>query len=328
MKPILVTGATGFLGTHVVEQLRARGEGPLRLLCRGASRWDGVPGLEIVQGDIAVEADVARAVAGTRAVCHLAGVVSRDEKDAPLLHRVHVEGTRWVCRAALRHSVEKVVVASSSGTIAVSHDPIIHDENSGYKEREIRDWSYYRTKMEAEKESLAFHREHGLPVVVVNPALLLGPGDERGSSTGDVAAFLEGQIISLPRGGMSFVDARDCAAGVIGAMDRGRAGERYLLGGVNWTFRHVMETVGKIAGVAAPKMRVPLWMSLAAAPLLRRAMPLIGRKFELDDVTIRMSDMFWYFTSAKAERELGFQARPPEETLAVTVEEIRRARRL
>jgi dihydroflavonol-4-reductase len=321
-RPVLVTGATGFLGKHLVSQLLESGQGPLRLLSRHPTPWDNHPGVETIRGDVTSAEDVDRAAAGVREVYHLAGFVSRDPKDAVRLYDVHVAGTRHICGAALRHGVSKLVVVSSSGTVAVSKEPVIHDETSGYKNQTVAHWHYYLSKIFAEKAALAYYTRDRLPVVVVNPALILGPGDDRGSSTGDLALFLEGQILSMPPGGMSFVDARDCAAGCIGAMLRGRPGERYLLGGANWTFRRIVEAAAGLTHRRPPILEIPVPVSLALAPVLRKTMPWIGRSFKLDDATIEMSGLFWYCTSAKAERELGFRARDPLETLRDTIHEL------
>jgi dihydroflavonol-4-reductase len=325
MKPILVTGATGFLGKHLIEQLKSNAPaGRLRILCRGASRFDSDPDVTVVRGDITSAADVDSAMEGVGEVYHLAGAVSRDPRDKWLLYHVHVDGTRAVCEAALKHRPEKIVVVSSSGTVAVSREPVIHNENSGYKVDVVGEWPYYLSKIYAEKLAFDYFRKHGLPIVTVNPALLLGPGDERGSSTGDIALFLEGQIMAIPLGGMCFVDARDAAAGLIGAMRSGRAGERYLLGGVNWPFKQIVEHLAEISGRRAPFLQPSLRASLLSASLLRCLLPVFGKSFKLDDITIKMSALFWYFDSGKATRELGFQARDPIETLRETVEDIRR----
>jgi dihydroflavonol-4-reductase len=217
-----------------------------------------------------------------------------------------------------------MVHVSSSGTVAVSRTPVARDERSGYTHNVIAEWPYYLSKLFAEKLAFYYFERHGLPVVVVNPSLLLGPGDDRGSSTGDIERFLRGQILALPLGGLNFVDARDAAAGLIAAMRRGRPGERYLLGGVNWTFRELIERVAALAGRPRPRLQPSLGMSLASARLLRRLLPLFGRPFELDDASIRMSALFWYCDSAKACTELGFHTRDPIETLRETVEEVRR----
>ena len=320
MKPVLVTGATGFLGKHLMLRL---GE-PVRVLCRSTSSVEHDSRIELIRGDITSPQDVDRAVKGARTIYHLAGVVSRNPADASRLERIHVEGTRLVCEAALRHGVERIVVASSSGTVAVGRRPVIHDENSGYKEREVARWPYYTAKIAQEKLALSYWTSHKLPVIVINPSLLLGPGDDRNSSTGDVAAFLEGQILSIPTGGLNFLDARDCAAGAIAAMERGRPGERYLLGGVNWNFREFTLAVAEVAGMRAPLLASPTWLSLLSAPLLRKLMPLAGRKFSVEDSSIEMAGMFWYCDCSKARTELGFTTRDPMETLRDTVEDVGR----
>jgi dihydroflavonol-4-reductase len=325
MKTILVTGSTGFLGGHLVEQLSAaEPEAQLRLLSRRASRWDQDDRVAIVRGDITSPEDVSRAVAGATEVYHLAGLVSRDPRQADQLYRVHVEGTRNVCEAARHHGIARLLHVSSSGTIAVSREPVVHDEKSGYKHDVVGQWPYYLSKIFSEKLALSYFEQERLSVVVVNPSLLLGPGDEHGSSTGDVRWFLEGQIQALPLGGMSFVDARDAAAGLIAAMRQGRGGERYLLGGPNWTFREIIHVVAELSGRKAPKLQLPVWASLAGAATMRHAYPLAGKKFELDEASVRMSALFWYCDSGKAQRELGFTSRDPHETLRDTIADLRR----
>lgn len=325
MKVILVTGATGFLGRHLVRQLKDLGSpARLRILSRGSTPWDGDPRVEVVRGDIVRRQDAERAAQGAEEIYHLAGVVSRDPRDGPLLFRTHIEGTRNICEAALRHGARKVLVASSSGTIAVSRHPAVHDERAGYQHEVVGEWPYYLSKIFQEKLAFDYFRRHGLPVVVVSPSLLLGPGDERNSSTRDVALFLEGQIVALPRGGLNFVDARDAAAGTIAAMRAGRPGERYLLGGPNWTFRQLIGNLSALTGRRAPRFEPSLRLSLAGARLLRWLYRLAGGEFRLDDASIRMSALFWYCDSSKARSELGFAARDPIETLRDTVEDLRR----
>lgn len=319
MKPVLITGATGFLGQHLVERLRGRA--PLRALVRDARK--APPGVEAVEGDVTSAEDVRRAITDVGQVYHLAGVVSRDPADDPLMYRVHIEGTRAVCDAARDAGVERVVAVSSSGTVAVSPEPFALDEESGHKLSVVRDWGYYLSKIYAEKLALDYHSRYGLPVVIANPALLLGPGDDRDTSTKDVRLFLEGKVLAIPLGGMSMVDVRDVADGLIAAMEKGRAGERYLMGGPNWTFRRFIEEVSRIARVKPPRMQPPFAVQLWSGRMARTLIPSLEG---LDDASIRMSALFWYVDARKAERELGFRARDPIETLTDTVRDIQRRR--
>lgn len=323
MEPTLITGATGFLGTHLVESLRASGT-ELRILSRAATRWEGVRGIETVRGDVTNAREVMRAADGVGAIYHLAGFVSRRPEDAPQLYRTHIEGTRNVCEAARVLGGRKVVFVSSSGTIAVGHEPVVYREGSSYKNDVVRDWPYYLAKIFAEKLALSYCRTYGLPIVVVNPSLLLGPGDERCSSTGDVALFLRGQIMAVPPGGLNFVDARDVAQGLALAMQRGAPGERYLLGGENWTFEKLIGEVARLSGRRAPKLKLSPRVSLLSARLLRAGYSVVGKSFDLDDESIKMSELFWYCDSSKAGLELGFRTRDPIETLKDTLQDLRR----
>jgi dihydroflavonol-4-reductase len=233
---------------------------------------------------------------------------------------------RNICEAIRRQGVGKAVHVSSSGTIAVGPDPVHYDECASFKNEVVAEWPYYLSKIYSEKLALHYAREEGLPIVVVNPSLLLGPGDRRLSSTGDVALFLDGQILAIPTGGLNLLDVRDAAAGLIFAMQRGRPGERYLLGGANLSFHEWIRMVSKVSGVAAPKVMVPPAVSLFGARLLRKVYPLMGKQFRLDDASVKMSSLFWYCDTSKARRELSFSTRNALETIRDTVNDLRKGR--
>ncbi len=324
MKIILITGSTGFLGRHLIEQLKhEEPEARLRLLCRNGTAFRGDPQCEIVKGDVTRAEDVLNAAAGASEAYHLAGIVDRDPKLHWRLYQTHVGGTRHVCEAVAQHGIGKAVFVSSSGTVAVGREPIERDETWGYANDVVAEWPYYLSKIFAEKLAFWYVSQHRLPIVVVNPSLLLGPGDERESSTRDVSLYMEGQIKVIPTGGLNIVDVRDAAAGLTAAMRRGRTGERYLLGGPNWTFREWIHRVAKLTGIRPPQMEPPASVSLWGARFLRNVMPLVGKEFKLDEPSIKMSALYWYCNSEKARRELGFTTRDPMTTLRDTIDDIR-----
>jgi dihydroflavonol-4-reductase len=322
MSQFLVTGGTGFLGEHVVRTLAARGDA-VRVLARSASRaFDGLK-VEIARGDVLDGGDLETALAGISGVFHLAGQVSRDPDDGQTMMRIHVDGTRSLLRAAAAAGVSRIVIASSSGTIAVSESDRIHDEESGYATEVVGKWPYYVSKIYQEKVAFELAAELGIEVVVVSPSLLLGPGDRRLSSTRDVLRFIRGQIPAVPGGGVNFVDVRDAAAATVAAMDQGRAGQRYLLGGPNWSAKEFFGRLERAAKVRGPRLRLPGKLSKLGASLMERAYQAAGREPPLDRVSVEMGEHFWYLDASKAARELGFTPRDPGLTLYDTVSYLR-----
>lgn len=325
MRRVLVTGASGFLGEHVVAELIHRGFG-VRALARTRAPGLEELGAEVVRADVATD-DLAAALAGVEAVFHLAGVVSRDRDDAHRMMRTHVDGTRRVMEAMKAAGVKRLVLASTSGTVAVSDRDEVLDEDAGYAEEIVAGWPYYVSKIYQERLAFRLGAELGIEVVAVNPSLLLGPGDRRLSSTGDVRKFLKGQIPTVPRGGINFVDARDAAAATVNALDRGRAGERYLLGGPNWTMKEFFARLGRVAKVRGPWLEVPEALDgvqRKAASVIEHLWRTRGKEPPVDRVSVEMSEHYWWFDSSKAERELGFEARDPQLTLYDTVAWMRR----
>jgi dihydroflavonol-4-reductase len=188
----------------------------------------------------------------------------------------------------------------------------------------IARWPYYRTKLYAERAALDANRPGEFEVVVVNPSLLLGPGDLRESSTGDVRLFLERCIPAIPAGGMAFVDARDAALGLLLAFERGRAGERYLLNAKNLTIAAFFQRLERISGVKGPLLRMPSSrpIALGVNQLFSKAVEAIGGRPPVDEVSVEMAQYFWYCSADKAERELGFVARDPGETIRDTIDDM------
>ncbi len=325
MTKALVTGATGFLGRHLVEALRARGH-EVTALVREDKLDDAflALGARVVHGDVLDRASVEEAAAGSEVLFHCAGRVSRDPADAEALHRLHVEGTKITLDGARAKGVRRVVVASTSGVVAVSDEPRPVNEEGKVPTALIASWPYYRSKLYAEMAALD-RSGPDFEVSAVNPALLLGPGDLTGSSTGDVVDIIEGKVPFAPGGGLSFVDARDAALGMILAWEKGRGGRRYLLGAQNLTFRAFAEKIARIAGVAPPTVELPRSRALAGlgvdlAKKLGKVLPGVPA---MDRASAEMSQAYWYVDWTRAHEELGFTPRDPMETLTDTVNDLR-----
>ena len=326
MKTILITGSTGFLGTRLIEHLREQEpDSRLRLLTRtGQAPFEGEV-IEIVQGNVTDREAFARACQGVDEVYHLAGLVEREPKDPWTQYDIHVEGVRNLCEAILAAGIRKGLYVSTSGVNAVGTEPNELDEQAPYAHELVSEWPYYQSKIYAEKLAKWYCRHRQLPLTIVNPTLILGPGDERRSSIRDVELFLKGQIKVIPVGGLNLVDVRDVARGCVQAMEKGRVGETYLLGGANLTFHEWILRASKISGVSAPKLMTPMRLTIWGARFLRKAMPLLGKSYDFDDASIKMSALYWYCDSSKARRELGFTTRDSNQTLRDTIDYLRAA---
>lgn len=322
MSRYLVTGATGFLGGHLVRHLLGEGHEVVALCRRPDARLVELGAIE-VRGDVLDEASVRRAAEGCQGVFHCAGKVSRRPEDAEQLYRTNVDGTKAVVLGSVAAGVKRIVHASTSGTVAVSKEAKVLSETAPAPLDLIGRWPYYRTKLYAESFALE-QSKGGVEVVSVNPSLLLGPGDVHGSSTGDVAQFLEGKVPVVPAGGLSFVDARDVAPAMLAAMTRGTPGARYLLASANMTVDAFFGRLSRISGVERPKLRAPRGLLLAkvGAGLFDRAKKYLPLDGELDTVSAEMGQVFWYCDSTKAQKELGFAPRDPMDTLADTVADL------
>jgi dihydroflavonol-4-reductase len=226
------------------------------------------------------------------------------------------------CAAA---GVRRVVVASTSGTVAVSDGPDhVATESDVTPIGIVSRFPYYRAKLFAERAALERNGD-ALEVIALNPSLLLGPGDIRGSSTEDVRLFLEGAVPAVPAGGLSFVDVRDAAEAMCLALERGRAGERYLVGACNLTVRDFFARLARISGVPAPWIPMPRSRGVASfgARVMESLAARVGMPARVDAVSVEMAQCFWYLDSSKAERELGWSARDPSVTLLDTVDDLR-----
>lgn len=323
-RKILITGGTGFLGTHIVRQMLDAGENNLRVMASRVPEWMTDAGVDPLEGSVTNRDDVANAVRNVSAIFHLAGKVSRDNDDAMEMNNVHLTGTRILCEAAKEAGVSTMILASSSGTIAVTETPEVVDETYPQPVDLLARWAYYASKYYQERAALENFDGDGRKLVIMNPSLLLGPDDERLSSTKPVLDFLGRKIPYTPSGGFSFVDARDAAAAFITALEKGRHQEKYLLGAANMTFADFFGRLERLSGVSAPALKVPKKLAVAGSSMISSIYKNWGKTSPVAPNEVEQAEHFWYFDSSKAIEELGFDPRDPQETLNDTISYIRK----
>jgi dihydroflavonol-4-reductase len=285
--------------------------------------WMTDAGVEAFAGSVTRAQDVAAATRNCEAIYHLAGKVSFAYEGAAEMNKIHVEGTRLLCEAAKENKVKNFILASSSGTSAITEDGEITDETYPQPVEILTKWAYYASKYYQEKTALRAFQDKGERLVILNPSLLLGAGDERLSSTKIVLDFMAQKLPITPSGGVNFVDARDAAAAFLNALDRGRHGERYLLGAVNWTVQEFFARLERLSGVKAPMFSVPKKVAIAGSNFISSLFKTFDRPAPFEASEVEMGEYFWYFDSSKAAEELGFETRDPQETLLDTIKYLR-----
>ncbi|MFN2612944.1 MAG: SDR family oxidoreductase [Solirubrobacterales bacterium] len=310
----LVTGATGFVGSHVARALAARGD-ELKLLVRDPERAAHLADLrfELTTGDVTDGESVRRAMSGVDRVFHVAGTTSHAARDREKVFEVNAGGTRTLSEEALRAGVERFVHTSSIAAVGPAEPGKTADESQAFRAGGLG-IAYMNSKHEAEMEVLRTAAK-GLQVVIVNPAFVLGPDDPSGTSNELVRRLLTRQIPVYVDGAVNVVDVRDVAAGHLLADTRGRPGERYILGGENFTLRELLSEIGEIAGVPVPPMKMPGQLAAGAMAALERA----GLPTPASEDEVKAGSLWFTYRIDKARRELGFDPRPSEETLTDTV---------
>ena len=315
----LVTGATGYLGVDLVRVLRAQGR-DVRALARsdaGAARLDGL-GAEVVRGDVTVPDSLGPAVAGVSRVFHLAGVVAHRAREDDRLRSVNVDGARNTLAACRAAGVERVVFVSSVAAVGPAATPA-HPRDEGAwmidGDDGRPDFRYARSKAAGEQLALEAAAD-GLDVVVANPGFAIGPGDVHRVSSWPVEEYLRGRLRFTIDGGLSYVDTRDIATGLLLTEERGRTGERYILTNDegNLSHRDFFARVGSVTGKPRRQLHLPKDL---ARPLLRAGTAL-RLPLPLDTDELASSSRWWFYTAAKARRELGFETRPVDDTIRDT----------
>jgi dihydroflavonol-4-reductase len=313
---LLVTGATGFLGSHVARQLAARGD-RVRVLARPSSDRRAVADLpvEIIEGDLRDSASLDRALSGVQRVFHVAADYRLWARNPQEIYESNVAGTRNLLEASRRAGVERFIYTSTVATVAV-------DRPAGGLPNEATESSldemvghYKRSKWLAEKE-VRDAAKNGLPIVIVMPTTPVGPGDWKPTPTGKIILdFITGKMPGYVHTGLNFVGVEDAAAGHLLVADKGRIGERYLIGAENLTLKQVLDALARITGLRAPRFRFPHFVALAAAYADTAVSRLRGRAPQITVEGVKIAQHMMFVDCSKAQRELGFAPGPVEKAL-------------
>ena len=321
VKPALVTGASGFLGWHVARVLLERGF-TVRALVRPGSKVLELD-VEPVEGDLRDPDSLDRAATGCGLVFHVAADYRLWAADPSELYRSNVDGTRNLLEAARRAGVDRVIYTSTVGCIGIPKDGI-GDESRPVRLEEMTG-DYKRSKFLAEQVALEFARG-GLPVVIVNPTAPVGDHDVKPTPTGKIVVdFLAGAMPAFIDTGLNIVDARDTAEGHWLACEKGRPGERYILGSENLTLAQILEKLARITNRKAPQAKLPYWVALCAGACSTGLARITGVPPRVPLEGVRMAGKKMWVTHEKARRELGFQPGTADTALQRAVQWFERA---
>ena len=316
-----VTGATGFLGSHVARALIAQGA-QLRLLVRPSSDLRNIADLntERVAGDLRDPASFEKALTGCEALFHVAADYRLWVRDPEQMYRSNVDGTRALIEAARKQGVRRIVYTSSVATMGFGSNGTLADENSPVSLAEMIG-PYKRSKFMAEQVVFEAARA-GVDVVVVNPTTPIGERDLKPTPTGRIVVdFLKKKFPAYVDTGLNLVDATECARGHVLALEKGRRGERYILGGENLTLKQILDRLNAITGLPSPKVKLPYVFALAAGVVDETVTGrFLGREPRATIDAVRMGRKKMFVTSAKAELELGWRSVPVDDALRRSVE--------
>src|SRR5436305_6879757 len=311
-----VTGATGFLGSHVARVLCEQGA-KLRLLVRATSNLKNLQGLpaETVTGDLRDPGSLGKAMAGCDTVFHVAADYRLWVRDPQEMYRSNVDGTRALLEAARRNNVRRLVYTSSVATIGFRTNGSLADEDSPVSVCDMIG-HYKRSKFMAEQVALEAGRS-GMHVVTVNPTTPVGEGDVKPTPTGRIVLdFLKRKFPAYVETGLNLVDAQECARGQVAAHAKGRSGERYILGGENLTLKQILDKLGAISGLPSPTVKLPYFVAYAAGAVDQTfSGRLMGREPRATIETVRMGKKKMWASSAKAERDLGWKTVSADDAL-------------
>ncbi len=319
---VLITGATGFIGSNIARKLREK-EREVRVLVRPTSKTENIDRLGVIKinGDITNFDSVLGALDECDTLYHCAGFVSFRKKDYEKMYEINVEGAKNVLSAALEAGVGKVVFTSSVAALGPAPEgELINEETVPDPDFRTADIGYMNVKRAAEAAAFDFC-DKGLNVVITNPSVVVGAGDVHLSSVGSVLWYCKRRFPGYMDGTLNLTDVEDVALGHILAEEKGKTGERYILSNKNLTVMEYFSLLEKITGIVAPKLKIPYQVAYLSAFLAERVLGFAFPNYSTMDLdSVKLSRYNWHVDCSKAERELGYKRSPIEESLKKTVE--------
>jgi dihydroflavonol-4-reductase len=321
-----VTGASGFVGSNLVRELLARGH-QVKALLRAGSDERGLRGLPVERaiGDLLDRPLLQRELAGCDWCFHVAASYHLWMRDYAPMYAANVEGTRNVLEAAGQAGCQRIVYTSTVGCIGLPapfNGTAVPGNETNAASASNLSGDYKKSKFQAEAVALELFRTKGYPVVIVNPSAPVGPGDLKPTPTGQIVVdFLNRQLPAFLDTGLNWIHVRDVAVGHILAAEKGRLGERYILGNArgNWTLQQTLVALGKITGLPVPKHQLPYWFALLVAHISESVAAFTGKAPKATLAGVRMAKYKMWFDPAKAIQELGLPQTSPEQALADAV---------
>jgi len=317
-QPVFVTGGTGFVGANLVRVLLQAGY-PVRALVRPGSRLDNLQGLdvEVVRGDL-TDAHLAEAMAGCQALFHVAAHYSLWQTDREALYQSNVLGTRNVLAAARQARVERTVYTSSVAAIGAKANGVADETYQSPVEKLVG--HYKQSKYWAEQEAVQA-AQAGQDVVIVNPSSPIGPWDIKPTPTGDIILrFLRRKMPAYVDTGLNFIDVRDVAHGHLLALEKGKTGDRYILGNQNLSLKQLLDLLAQITGLPAPGRSIPVWIPLTVAWVDERILAPLGKQPSVPLDSVRMAKQPMYYNATKAIERLNLPQTPIVTALQDAVE--------
>ena len=312
---ILVTGAAGFVGSHIVRLLLERGK-KVRVLIRPSDSTAGIDDLDVerMDGDVTEIQSLYKAVEGCEEIYHVAGVVSYWRGHREIQRRVNVDGVRNICRVALDVGIRRMVHTSSVVTMGFTRNPDkILDETSTFNQQDCG-IGYVETKWAGEQEVVR-SIEKGLEAVIVNPTTMFGERDYNLNAGELIVKIAQKKMPAIPMGGMNFIDVQDAAVGHLAAMERGRTGERYILGCENLDYDELFKIISEAVGAPIPRFHCSYYTALILGYLGNLQSLFTGRYPEVTPEGAKMTGHFQYYDSSKAVSDLGLPQTPVRESI-------------